>query len=820
MTILPQTKDFAAASEDSLVIGVALDQAVRRIAPLWPLDRFVAVNPFLGLVDRPFEEAAWVARRTMGASMLMSRAFYADAIALGRIADVDLQAALDAGLAGAPTSVAGLKAAALAKAPPPPARIATLVDIASKRTGENWAGFMTERLSRFAALWFDRSQSDGPTSQTGFFAAWKAHAVRDLTPDILGLKGFRKAIAALPEDPVAAATLIVRDLGVTSEALLDYLHAAAAGIAGWAGYARFKLWEAELAGGADGDAVGLLVARLAFEHGIAAALASPGLKQDWALALADLRAPLDPSVYAVEHTLQRAYEHAWRRAAFAKLAASRTDSPARPAVQAAFCIDVRSEVFRRALEAAAPSIQTIGFAGFFGFSLDVFALGASRGKAHCPVLLKPGFLVCESVGDDGALARTRAQRNATAQGWKTFKTGAVSAFSFIETAAVGYLPKLVTDSLGLSRPTPHPKRAGLRDDEARAIAPSIAADQQAGRAFGFTSDQRLAAAEAVLRAMSMTRDFARIVVLAGHGSSSVNNPHASGLDCGACGGHTGEANARVAAMIMNDTAVRAGLVAKGIVIPDDTVFVAGLHDTTTDELRLFDLDAMPATHAQDLAALRAHLAKAAQAARAERAHALRIAKGEALDTAIQQRARDWSQVRPEWGLAGCAAFIAAPRARTLGVDLGGRAFLHSYDWRQDAEFGVLELIMTAPVVVASWISLQYYGSSVDNRAFGSGNKTLHNVVAGLGVLEGHGGDLRAGLPWQSVHDGERLVHEPMRLAVVIEAPIEAMNAVIARHAGLRDLFDNGWLHLFAMDDQGRVAHQYAGDRRWAPIAQH
>ncbi|MEM6666688.1 MAG: putative inorganic carbon transporter subunit DabA, partial [Pseudomonadota bacterium] len=178
--------------------------------------------------------------------------------------------------------------------------------------------------------------------------------------------------------------------------------------------------------------------------------------------------------------------------------------------------------------------------------------------------------------------------------------------------------------------------------------------------------------------------------------------------------------------------------------------------------------------------------------------------------------RDWSQVRPEWGLAGCAAFIAAPRHRTEGVDLGGRSFLHSYDWQSDENFGVLELILTAPVVVASWISLQYYGSTVDNEVFGSGNKVLHNVTGTIGVLEGTGGDLRTGLPWQSVHDGETLIHEPLRLSVYVEAPTEAMTAISGANQGVRDLLDNGWLHLFALGEDGAVAARYSGDLKWTP----
>jgi uncharacterized protein YbcC (UPF0753/DUF2309 family) len=174
-------------------------------------------------------------------------------------------------------------------------------------------------------------------------------------------------------------------------------------------------------------------------------------------------------------------------------------------------------------------------------------------------------------------------------------------------------------------------------------------------------------------------------------------------------------------------------------------------------------------------------------------------------------------VRPEWALAGCQAFIAAPRHRTVGRDLKGRAFLHDYDWTQDTGFGVLELIMTAPVVVASWISLQYYGSTVAQEIFGGGNKLLHNVTGGIGVIEGNGGVLRAGLPWQSVHDGERFEHEPLRLSVCIEAPQQAMTDILRKHAEIRALFDNRWLYLFGLDESGCMSTRYAGDLAWTRL---
>ena len=184
---------------------------------------------------------------------------------------------------------------------------------------------------------------------------------------------------------------------------------------------------------------------------------------------------------------------------------------------------------------------------------------------------------------------------------------------------------------------------------------------------------------------------------------------------------------------------------------------------------------------------------------------------------MARRGRDWSEVRPEWGLAGCRGFVAAPRARTAGQDLGGTVFLHDYDWHQDQGAATLELILSAPVVVASWIALQYHGSAVAPETFGAGNKLLHNVVGGIGVLEGNGGPLRVGLPWQSVHDGETPRHVPSRLVVAVEAPEEMIFRVLARRPEVRALFDNGWLTLLALKSDGAAARRYE-DGGWVARA--
>jgi hypothetical protein len=492
----------------------------------------------------------------------------------------------------------------------------------------------------------------------------------------------------------------------------------------------------------------------------------------------------------------------------------------RKAVQAAFCIDVRSEVFRRALETVSDDVETIGFAGFFGFPIEYVRLGDTHGGAQCPALLTPQFVISESVKgasphelDD--VRQKRSMRQRVAKAWRMFKFGAASCFGFVGPVGLVYIQHLLRDTFGWGRPVALPSAFGLNRETYTRLAPDL--DAASARITGFPPEERVNVAEGVLKAMSLTEGFARLVVLAGHGSTTVNNPYASGLDCGACGGHSGEANARVAAAVLNDPHVREGLAQRGIRIPADTCFVAALHDTTTDTVSLFDKDSLPASHSDDIVRFEAALEEAGRLARIDRAPLLHVEQADSIDKAIMRRSTDWSQVRPEWGLAGCAAFIVAPRERTAHVNLQGRSFLHSYDWQQDESFNVLELIMTAPMIVASWINLQYYGSTVDNEVFGSGNKVLHNVVSAMGVLEGNGGDLRVGLPWQSIHDGERYIHEPLRLTVIIEAPLDAMTDIIARHEQVRELVDNGWLYLFAMDEGGRVSHRYAGDLTWEAV---
>lgn len=770
----------------------ATEDAVRAIPPAWPLTASVAVNPFLGQIDEPFDQCASRLARIGGVRLSPTRKHYADLITRGEITDDDLTAALGASALFGQIDLRELKGAA-AKEPQHLAPLPTIAELVAPITGKDWPSLVRDRIGCFASGFFDEGQALWAASRrNGLYAAWREFAIHDLTMEIHGLTGFGTYVADTAETAQAAIERASVTLGLGAEPG-TYFHQLLLTIGGWAQFARHVQFKAELEGQEDSTALELLAVRIVFEEALYSRHRS-AVEREWTKVR---RTHVEPVSADFDTIIDGIFLAAAERAAQRKLADTlAAPSPGRmselrPALQAAFCIDVRSEVFRRSLESMDPGIRTLGFAGFFGLGIRHKGFASDVSEKRLPVLVSPSVFSCSAV-DDKADADVRARISARgSRAWGRFKLAAVSSFAFVEAMGPVFAAKLLRDGLGFAK--------GKRLDTAKPrLDPSL------------DLATRASIAEAVLRAMSLTEGFGRFILIAGHGANVVNNPYASALHCGACGGHAGDVNARLLASLMNDRAVRGELSKKGITIPCDTIFLGGLHDTTTDSVTLFDDDFEDGIDAAELDRIRQWLANAGRLARAERS--IRLPRATA--GKVIARSRDWAEVWPELGLAGCRAFIAAPRMRTSGRSLEGQAFLHDYIWRRDDGFKVLELILTAPVVVASWISLQYFGSSVAPSLFGAGNKLLHNVVGGFGVVEGNGGNLRAGLPWQSVHDGEGFLHEPLRMTVAIEAPKDAITEILTRHAHVRALFDNGWLSLLSLDDNGQIAWRYVGGLVW------
>jgi len=444
--------------------------------------------------------------------------------------------------------------------------------------------------------------------------------------------------------------------------------------------------------------------------------------------------------------------------------------------QMVFCIDVRSEPVRRAIEAQG-NYETFGFAGFFGLPIKIEE-GREAGTSHsCPVLVKPKHTVKGSVGKD-PLGKAAGMGKSLYQSLKYTLT----------------TPFVLAEGFG-------PFSGALMG--LRTLFPRLAASWQKRLKGSERADFSLEAipfsdqcvyAENFFRLTGFLTDFAPTVILCGHGNQTQNNPYSSLLDCGACGGRAGAVNAQILALILNRPEVRRHLSAVGIDIPNETRFVGALHNTTTNDVAILSDEPELAPIARDL----------------------KEAKRSISSKEAERRSSDWAETRPEWGLARNGSMIVAPRALTKSLDLEGRSFLHSYDWRFDPEGSSLKTILTAPMVVAQWINCQYLFSTLNNSAYGSGNKVTHNVTGKIGVMQGNASDLMTGLPWQSVYENARApYHLPVRLMTVVYAPKELILQVIEEEEALKKLFGNGWVKCVCIDPVSGGSYTLNRDLAWS-----
>ncbi|TFC93108.1 MULTISPECIES: DUF2309 domain-containing protein [Cryobacterium] len=793
----------------NLILRAQVATAAHDIVPSWPMESFIAVNPLAGHEPRPFETAA-----APGVVLARSRDAYLADADRGRIVDTDLEAALAERvpeLAGQLT-IGGKSVSAVS--------VAILDMRITPWTSPVAAAPTAPWLDEYLAIWVSSYLNPDPLwamphKQHGFYQAWRTLARRD--PSLP--RTVRRTVAELPVEPDAALAWALVKLGVPADAVTETLRSELHHLPGWVGHIK---WRAERIG--DIDLLSYLGVRLTLRAllGLTRLTAPPGPTQAdvtppalWhraehvARSIGGGRADRD-DIAAVsrilathpvpDHALtwQQAYELHYRAALVDGLRDTDPFTP-RPQLQLVMCIDPRSEGMRRHVEVL-PEVETFGFAGFFGVPVR-FSRYKARGAINSlPALLTARHHLTEhpthSAQAENHTMRGRA-RDALRRSTHRADSGTVTPFAFAEVS--GWLFGAISVLRTLT-PT-------LQARIHRFLTPATATlPSNVTVADAFTLEERAAMAETAVRMMGITQ-FAPLVVLAGHASESMNNLYQSALDCGACGGNPGAANARASAAIFNAPDVRVLLAARGIDIPSDSFFIAAEHNTVTDAVTLLDQHLIPQSHVDAVHTFNRAQHTAAEILIRERAQDLPGASPHS-PSRVQRRAHDWAEVYPELGLAGNAAMVIGPRRMTRGVNLDRRVFLHSYQTELDLDGAALETIMTAPLVVAQWINHQYYFSALNPATLGAGTKTIHNAVGTIGVLAGHTGDLRRGLPWQSVGLGDQLFHEPMRLTVIIQAPLDSIGRIVSRNQVLRNLLDNSWITLTARNDSAAPWHRY------------
>ncbi|MDD1622250.1 MAG: DUF2309 domain-containing protein [Methylococcaceae bacterium] len=477
-----------------------------------------------------------------------------------------------------------------------------------------------------------------------------------------------------------------------------------------------------------------------------------------------------------------------------------------PEAQAFFCIDDRECSLRRYLEEVNPAIETFGAAGFFGIDFLYQGLDDAYPVAQCPVVIKPKHLIREGS------AKPKAEKKTKSPEFGKMHFSAHSMFRgwlYTQTLGLGYAARMAWN---VFRPTL--KLPGIKAlsevGEAHTHLHLLRENDEPtedGYLLGFSLPEMADRVGGLLRNIGLTKDFAPLVVVVAHGSSSVNNPHFAAYDCGACSGKPGAPNARAFAWMANHDGVREILRERGIAIPDTTRFVPALHNTSRDEITYFDQQDLAKHPIKELHAFKQAMQHALQRNARERCRWFELgpqshSSEEAHDHVIA-RASSIFEPRPEYNHSNNLYCIVGRRALTRHLFMDRRAFLHSYDSETDATGEILVKIMSAIIPVCGGINLEYLFSRVDNSVYGAGTKLPHNVIGLLGVANGVEGDLRTGLPQQMIE-----VHEPARLLIVIEQSREVIDMAFARIGDLKEWADNDWVRVAACQPGSKALSLY------------
>ena len=743
------------------MIKQAIEQATKNLPIYWPLQSFIASNPLWDLHEHTFQEAANVIKKFTPLMGVMPFDFYRKHYEHDTILKQDIAQAINDYNKNHSTprhNVAATLEWLYSKAH----NEIGVNDQASQDTNST----VKVDILRFLMAYFNNEQSLLAASrENGLYHCWRQLIAQhdNILNDI---------VIKLSDEKFVAIEQLLYSLGVKSVEHENYLSNLYFQVLGWSSLIKwleqrpnnpFIKYKASL--------IDLALIWLCHEKKYGhqcnnANFSNPILESDsW--------------IYSL--IWQRAYEYSYERKLLEKLNCTtqpnnmQTNRPI--LAQAVFCIDTRSEGIRRHLEAIG-HYDTYGFAGFFGFVFEYEQPACHT--LQCPALFPPEVrLQAENV-----ITTWQTQPTDYVESMKKAKKSFLGSFVLVEITGVYYAWVMMLKSFlpGIFKKL---KKFLWLDKQTKIENPVISATQ-VKKAFSLNA--KIINSANFLKTIGLTHHFSSLVLICGHGAETDNNPYQASFDCGACGGNAGYLNAIVVCHILNNPDVRSGLLAHNIFIPETTIFIAGFHNTTRDYIVLHEQD-IPSKYTHALASFKDDLKSATNCLRAERQHDL--PGGFTPDN----RSMHWAELIPEMGLINNATLIIGPRQLTKHCSLDRRAFLHSYDPHNDPEGQLLTGILYGPLIVAHWINMQYYFSTTDPNIYGSGNKMLHNVMSNIGVIEGNLSDLKWGLPWQSIAFRDHVLHEPLRLLVIIYASKQLIETLLSKHPTINSLFSGQWAHL-------------------------
>ena len=754
----------------------SIKDASQSLGTTWPLYSFVTSNPLSGYENLPFEKALAEAGHILNAQTYPNASIYRQAWENGEIDEERLL-----GL---------LREHQLFE---DPEYYLQKMDFADRLNSQSKSDY--DKVDIIMSKWLSAFMDEGlaewkmPKKEKGFYKAWKYLAKYD---NIIK----KSKVANLPDSSLEALEQVLQYNNIKNFTDLFKNHLSK--LPGWVGYINHReqsnsIWHQKY----PISILDYLAVRLIVTNQIYGSIKTQFSNEN-------------SSGNSIKHIWLQAWETSFQKGLMKNLKngiAISNDQQLiskRPDAQFVFCIDTRSELIRRHVEAQG-NYETFGYAGFFGIAMDYKHYQDDIVSKSCPPIVESAYRVQENPVDHrnnevSNFKRTKKLFKSNNYILKRLKNMLPSSFGFVEGAGLFYgLSILAQTFLPISFFKLKRKMNPTHEEFCEPEIKYNKCGDQPGKDISI--DEKTDIVKSGFELMGW-QTFAPIVLFVGHGSHTTNNPFGSSLDCGACAASPGRHNARLLAKLANLSSVRQGLKEKhGIIIPEDTVFIGGEHNTTTDEILLFDTH-VKGSHLDSLKTLKISLKKAQKTATKERFPQFKNSVSIAYKNATY-----WSETRPEWGLAKNASFIIAPRELTKNINLRGRSFLHSYDQNLDKNGNALEAIMCGPMVVTQWINNHYYFSTVDNDKFGSGSKITHNITGKFGVVQGNGGDLKMGLPLQSLRAADEIMyHQPLRLTVIINAPLRRVESILKKQDHLKSLLDNEWIYLKVMDVNNMFYH--------------